>query len=286
MDILSTSGLKMPKRVNDRFKSEEIENYIESFLNHKTDGATFGQINEYLKEIGVVFSNSDKDRSGLSNTLKRMQGGRIRKIPKDSEHVYPRYVSLKQALFDTAVDGYLLNVESEIMMNGIDQTNDLLDDVSKINSKIRLSKDQKFVMKNIHRLGLTMMYLLMSSYTKPIKHDKSIELNKQRRKIWLNNSMFFNNQKSSYSKRLDVSIPTHFHYDEKTQELDEDVMDADILEPVMLEKISKINDVLRKLYPKTFKNLDEMEKVLDTIKDEVKQDWLSRPQEKIPIRDF
>ena len=63
-------------------------------------------------------------------------------------------------------------------------------------------------------------------------------------------------------------------------------MDADILEPVMLEKISKINDVLRKLYPKTFKNLDEMEKVLDTIKDEVKQDWLSRPQEKIPIRDF
>ena len=273
----------MPKRVGN-FTTQEIEKIIETFLNCVPWGY-FSDIQNHLEEkLGIKFKNSDKDRSGLAHTLKRMQEGKIRKQPKDKDHKYPWYVSLKQSTFDASMDGHLLRTEigSTIIPSG-EFINEMLN-VEKIKN---LSSDEEFILKHIYRFGFMVVCLLLSSYTRPINQKEVIEKNKERRESWLNNALDFNNKRRSESGFFDVNLKQHFRYDEEKEEIDEDIFKKEFINDLeMQKKVSTMRDTIKGLFPETFESIESVEGTINAVKKNIKENWLATPQEKLPIREF
>jgi len=272
----------MPKRVG-KFKTQEIEKIIETFLNCNAWGY-FSDIQNHLEKLGIIFKNSDKDRSGLAHTLKRMQKGKIRKRLKDKDHKYPWYVSLKQSTFDASMDGYLLRSEiSSMIIPSSEFINEMLN-VEKIKN---LSSDEEFILKHIYRFGLMVVCLLLSSYTRPINQKESIEKNKERREAWLNNALDFNNKRNSGSGYFDVSLKQHFSYNAEKEDLDEDIFYKEFFNDLeMQKKISRMRDTIKGLFPETFENVESVEGILNTVKKNIEEKWLVAPQEELPIREL
>lgn len=278
----------MPKRVNGH-KSEEIEDYIENYLNLHEEGCTFGEIKKHLEKIGIRFSNSDTDRTGLANTLKRMQkNGKVKKKAKDSKHIYPRYVSIKKTMFDTAMDGYLFNSEISNMLRGSEYRHELNDDFMKILARGRsLNDDEKFIMRYIQKFGFMMLYMIMSSYTRPINPKQSLKKNKEMRKVWLDNALFFNHKKEPEPTLFDFSLKAHVQHDTKNETLDQTIMKHEFFEDqYMYEKFQKMFDTMKELFPKTFENTKDPEHAIADSKDVIKSNWLKLPNERLPLRNF
>lgn len=267
----------MPKRVN-KFTSEEIERHIEYFLENNGP-SYFGEIQNHLeKKLKIKFKNSDKDRSGLAHTLKRMQ--KIRKLPKNKDHKYPRYVSLKQSTFDVSLDGYLFRTETCSILQSAH--NEIFNEMLKVGEMKNLSRDQEFILKNIFRFGILFLYLLLSSYTRPIDKKESLGKNNEMRQAWLNNALDFNNRRQSEAGLFNIRLKQFFNYDGTN--LDESIFKKEFFsDSDMEEKISHMYKTTKNLFPETFEIMEMTEKVIDNIKNNIKQSWLTEPQEKLPM---
>lgn len=267
-----------------RHPDETPEDIIEEYLNYNGP-SYFGGINTHLKKMTKGPSYSNKDRSGLSHALRRMQQKkRIRKLPKDNEHIYPRYASLKQSTFDNSIDGYLLSREMNYMFTCNRQ--DLVNDIIDLGTKTELSDDETFILQYIHRFGFMMMYLLLSSYSRPINPKETTEKNIERRESWLNNALNFNTSTKSEAGLFDLSFKSYFQEDERKDDFDENIFDKEVFNDQYLrDKISHMHKILTRFYPRIIKNMKEYEKSIEGSKSKIKEDWLSSPQEKLPIRE-
>ena len=274
----------MPKRIGG-FKTQEIEDNIETFLNCNAWGY-FSNIQNHLeKKLRIKFKNSDKDRSGLAHMLKRMQEkGKIRKLPKDKDHIYPWYVSLKQSTFDASMDGYLLSAEISSIIH---PSNELFNEMLNVEKIKNLSFDEEFILKHIYRFGFMVLYLLISRYTRPINQKEPVEKNKEKREAWLNNALDFNNKRRSEAGFFNVSLKQHFSYDEEKEYLDENIFDKEFFNDLeMQKKILHMRDTTKKLFPETFDNTEMVERIINNVKKNIKEKWLVTPQEELPIREF
>ncbi len=165
------------------------EDIIENFLKSKGIAKTFGEINSYLEEIGCAYPNHKKDRTGLSHALLRMiDKNIIVKHEKNQESKYPRYSSLSQSTFESQLDGYLLRTESTANLfkpYGFWQIKDGVNEE-------KLSNEQVLIRKIVPRLGVQILYMIISSFKRPIIKDASNEENQKNRKAWLNNALSLN----------------------------------------------------------------------------------------------
>lgn len=270
----------MSKRVNGH-TSEEIEGRIEQFIKVKKEGVVFGEIKNYLKKLEIQFKNSDEDRSGLSHMLKRMcVKGKIRKIPKDKDHKYPRYVSLNQSTFDASMDGYLMRYELGLALT---PSGNIVREITQLQKKKNLSNDEEFILKNIYRFGFLFMNLILKSYERPINQNESIEKNRELQNAWLNNALDFNNKKHNEPRIFEMMTKNHFSnpedmIDDKGELLAEQ---KDIPEQLM-QTLSK---VIKKNFPETMGIMNDTEKTIDSVKDKIKSKWLEIPQDELSLRE-
>ena len=253
---------------------KNVDEAIETYLNCKTP-CYFGDIKHHLEKIGLDYKNSDKYRTGIAHALKRMQEkGKIRKMPKDHEHPYPWYVSLQQSTFDVALDGHLLRSEIGEKLQHILDNQDFVSDISKIDMK-KLNNDELFILKFIHRFGFMVMYLLLSSYKRPFNPKESIEKNNEKRTAWLNNALNFNSRVYSEVKFFDRILKYVF-----VKESNDKVFYS---KEFLQSTLPKFYQIMEKLYPNTIEDVKNIERVIDSVSDDIKHSWLEKPQERLPI---
>lgn len=272
----------MSKRVK-KYTSAEIEDFIESFLRLKESGCTFGEIKNHLeKKLDAKFKNSEKDRSGLAHTLNRMQNkGKIRKLQKDKDHLYPRYISLNQSTFEASLDGYLTRHEFSLNL-GLHGS--LLEEISELQKKKNLSGDEEFILKNIYRFGFLFLHLILKSYSRAINQNEPIEKNRKMQNAWLTNALDFNNKRHSEPGIFEDRVRQHFSNPDDMIDDDGNLVKEDVNIPI--QQISSLAKIMKRSFPETVETMNDTENTIDSVKEKIKTVWLEIPQEELPLREF
>lgn len=263
VDRKSTCGVR--KKFNFNGKDVDTpEPFIEEFLNVQDEPQTFGQIQAFLKKRGIVYKNSDKDRSGLAHTLNRMiKNGRIRKHKPDETYRFPHYTTLSKSTFEAALDGHLMKTESMTFMfrpEGM-RRGDI--DIESEFPLPKFSQMEQLVRNLITRLGVQTLYILLTSYVRPNDPNKSSSDYEANRNAWLKNALSYHNPVES---SLDDHIKGILGFDSKEYQF----------EPkLLLKKIDLIKIQIQKIYPNIIQNMIITENNLKKVKDLMREDYLN-----------
>lgn len=255
----------MARRLNFKRKLDQtVESTIEEFLNYAYEPQIFGEIQTHLKKRGIKYKNSDNDRSGLAHTLKRMiKQKRIRKIT-DNTHRFPRYTTLSKSTFEAALDGHLMKTESTKFVFSGDRGR--LSDID-IDSEFPMPKtsyQEQLVRKLVTCIGVQTLYLVLSSYERPIDPKKSEWDNIANREAWLKNALSYHNPKEL---SLDDQIENYL--------ADSDVSPIQFENKRMLKKIKSMKKQLVKLYPNITGNMMYTENDMDSSKEALRSHYLN-----------
>lgn len=249
----------------NRKEGKTVESTIENFLNYGDDPKTFGEISAHLKKKGIVYKNSDKDRSGLAHTLKRMiKQKRIKKII-DKTHRFPRYAALSKSAFESALDGQVMKMESLTFMFMPDgaRRSDL--DIESEFPFTKLSRQEQLLRNLVTCLGVQTLYIILSSYDRTFDPKKSHLENKKNREEWLKNALSYHDPvESSLDEIIERRILEGYRFDENQFEIER-----------MLKKIATIKKQLEKIYPNITQNMIKTENELEEVKKLIRDDYLT-----------
>ena len=249
------------------FHGKEVktpEPFIEEFLNYEDEAQTFGQIKAHLKKRKIVYENSDKDRSGLAHTLNRMKKRKKIKKITDKTHRFPRYTTLSKSTFEAALDGHLMKTESiKYVFSG---ERGMLSDLD-IDAEFPMPKfsyQEQLVRKLVTCLGVQTLYLILSSYKRPIDPKKSTWDNIANREAWLKNALSYHN-------------PEHLSLDDQIEGYlgDSVISKIQFKNKRMLKKIDSMKKQLQKFYPNITQNMIYTEKELTDSKKALREHYLN-----------
>ena len=257
----------MTRKLNYRREklNEDVEHAIEEFLNYANEPKTFGEIQAHLKTKKIVFKNADKDRSGLAHTLKRMiKQKRIKKII-DKTRPYPCYTTYSKSMFECALDGQMMKLESMTFMFMPDGARISDIDIESEFPYPRFSRREQLLRNLVTCLGVQTLYIILSSYSRTFNPKKSHLQNKINREEWLKNALSYHDPvESSLDAQIERRILEAYHFDENQFEI----------EP-MLRKIASIKKQLKKIYPNITQNMITTENHLAAAKELSRDDYLT-----------
>jgi len=264
------------KRFERRKNDPPPDKYILTWLNLESNPKTFGEIRTYLKGINKAYMNMDKNRKGLSLSLNRMiEKNEIKKFEKDNTHLYPRYTTTAKhkTAFESALDGYLMKTESIAYMFKAEGSMRSNRDIDPDPSKSKISDRERLVRKLVTCLGVQTLYIILSSYDRPINPNKSTSVNKANREVWLKNAL-------SYHDPIELSI------DDQIERIlvDFDFAENQFENKRMLKKIALIKKQLQKIYPNITQNMINMENDLEDAKNDLREYYQEIPDMAYRIR--
>ena len=271
-----TSVVNNRKRFEKRIHDPPPDDDIMTWLNFESNPKTFGEIRTYLKGIKKAYVNMDKNRKGLSLLLNRMIGKKmIKKLEKDNTHLYPRYTTTAKhkTAFESALDGYLMKTESIAYMFKAEGRMRSNRDIDPDPSKSKISDRERLVRKLVTCLGVQTLYIILSSYDRPINPNKSTSVNKANREVWLKNAL-------SYHDPIELSI------DDQIERIlaGFDFAENQFENKRMLKKIALIKKQLQKIYPNITQNMINAENDLEDAKNSLREDYQEIPDMSYRIR--
>lgn len=244
---------------------QNVETEIVEFLTSKGYPQTFGEINDGIKEQGIKYKNSDKDRSGLAHTLNRLiKQNKIKKHPKDDNNKYPTYVTLEQTTFDAAFDGYLTRVEATAFLYRPLPHMQMSKDIDKMfKRKKPLDFNECSIQKLIAMLGLQIIYSVIIGYERPNNRDKKGKIIKSNLDAWMKNALAFHDPLEQIGELVAEHLPD-----------------------LTTDKLKKI---LKSMYPVIAGRLEDSRDGFDELRNDLRgsylrrKDFAARMREQLPI---
>ena len=215
----------------------------------------FGEINSYLEQMGCAYPNHKKVRTGLSHALLRLiKQKKIKKLPANKNHKYPRYTSNSKEVFESAFDGY--NYRNEIVSVMFK------DFAGKSEHHLNM---EKYVTGLVNYLGVQMLDTILSSYTVPINPKSSSKSNIKNRDLWLKNALSYHEPNVGildWFERTIISNSDEYTFENKS----------------VLKDVRIMQESLRNTYPDITKYMDEVKAYLEDVKDALRDTYLNSNQ--------